>query len=130
MKQRTFTALSCLLWITTAVWAQTGTPPGAPTSPAATGTRSTGSLHGTVEDTTGGIIPGATVTLMSPTGQVIKQTTAGADGSYTFRGIAPGTYSIVATYAGLQQQNPISVSINRVTTSTLTSSWWCRNKNK
>ena len=111
MKQRTFTALSCLLWITTAVWAQTGTPPGAPASPAATGTRSTGSLHGTVEDTTGGIIPGATVTLMSPTGQVIKQTTAGTDGSYTFRGIAPGTYSVVATYAGLQQQNPISVSV-------------------
>jgi hypothetical protein len=67
-------------------------------------------IHGTVTDATGGIIPGAKVQLMNSAAQTLQQTEAGSDGSYSFRGVAPGTYSVVASFPGLQQQSPIAVS--------------------
>ncbi len=69
-----------------------------------------GVVRGTVKDGTGGIIPGATVTLTDATnaGQTV---TTGADGGYVFRGVSAGTYSVVVTYTGLQQQTPIAVSV-------------------
>jgi hypothetical protein len=75
------------------------------------GTRGTrGTLQGTVTDNTGGVIPGATVTLLKPAGTV-GTTTTGADGSYSLRGVAPGTYSVTVSYSGLQQVKPMAVTI-------------------
>src|SRR5579875_1390387 len=71
---------------------------------------STGSVRGTVKDDTGGVIPGAVVTLATQSGTV-QTVKSGADGSYTFRGVAPGTYTVSATYAGLQQQGVIAVTV-------------------
>jgi hypothetical protein len=75
----------------------------------AQGTRG-GSVQGTVKDDTGGIIPGATITLANESGAV-QTTKAGSDGSYTLRGVAPGTYSVTATYKGLQQATVLVVSV-------------------
>ncbi|HLH03489.1 MAG TPA: carboxypeptidase-like regulatory domain-containing protein [Bryobacteraceae bacterium] len=82
------------------------TPP-----PAAAASRSipagNATVRGTVKDSTGGIIPGARVTLTSSDGAT-KITTTGTDGSYVFH-VAAGTYSVSVTYTGLEQQKPLLV---------------------
>ncbi|HEY3458798.1 MAG TPA: carboxypeptidase regulatory-like domain-containing protein [Bryobacteraceae bacterium] len=69
-----------------------------------------GSVQGTVKDDTGGIIPGAAVTLANDSGTV-QTTKAAGDGTYTFHGVPPGTYSVTATYKGLQQATVLVVSV-------------------
>jgi hypothetical protein len=56
-------------------------------------------VHGTVTDPDQAVIPGATVTLTTSSGkgQIVQ---SGADGSYTFRSVAPGTYSLTVTMHG------------------------------
>jgi hypothetical protein len=53
-------------------------------------------LHGQVVDQTGAIIPKATVTITTP-GRAANITTARADGSYSFNGLAPGDHTLQAT---------------------------------
>jgi hypothetical protein len=72
--------------------------------------RSGGSVSGTVKDSTGGVIPGATIALMNTSGTVATATTD-ADGTYTLRGIAPGTYSVNVTYSGLAQVKPVLITV-------------------
>lgn len=86
---------------------QTPPPAGAPARRPA---RSGGSISGTVKDNTGGIIPGASVTL-SNEGGTVRTVTTGADGSYVFRGIGAGVYTISATYSGLQQEGITAVTV-------------------
>ncbi|MDQ2713191.1 MAG: carboxypeptidase-like regulatory domain-containing protein, partial [Acidobacteriota bacterium] len=80
------------------------TPAGRPTS------SSPGVVRGTVKDGTGGVIPGAKVTL-TDADNATQTATTGADGTYVLRGVAPGTYSISAAYTGLQQQAPLAISV-------------------
>src|SRR2546428_483079 len=51
----------------------------------------TATLRGTVTDDSGAIVPGAKITLTANSGTV-NTAVAGADGSYSFTGIAPGDY--------------------------------------
>ena len=62
----------------------------------------TGTLHGTVQDPSGAVVPNATITAISLTGGGVQplQTKSGADGQYAFRSIAPGSYSVTATAKG------------------------------
>ncbi len=89
---------------------------GAPQSPAAqaparvTQPSGSGTIRGSVKDDTGGIIPGAVVTLANPSGTV-QTVNSGGDGGYVFRGVPPGSYTVSATYAGLQQEGIIAVSV-------------------
>ncbi len=69
-----------------------------------------GSVQGTVKDATGGIIRGATVTLNSDSGTV-QTVTSGADGTYVFRNVAAGTYTVSSFTKGLQQANASIVSV-------------------
>ncbi|HEX8130104.1 MAG TPA: carboxypeptidase regulatory-like domain-containing protein [Pyrinomonadaceae bacterium] len=59
----------------------------------------TGSLRGTISDEFGGIVVGATVTLIDAAGTE-KTATTNDDGVYTFTNLAPGTYSVRATTTG------------------------------
>ena len=86
--------------------AQTSASPARRTAAAA----SSGSIRGTVKDDTGGVIPGAVVTLTSPAGTA-QTTNTGADGTYSFRGEAPGTYTLSTTYPNLQQTKPVTVVV-------------------
>ena len=52
-------------------------------------------VTGTVIDETGGVLPGATVTLTGPNVRAV--TTSGGDGAYRFAAVAPGTYQIAVT---------------------------------
>jgi hypothetical protein len=58
----------------------------------------TGTLHGQVQDPSGAVVPGAAISLTGSPATL--QTKSGADGQYTFRSIAPGSYSITVTAKG------------------------------
>ena len=70
-----------------------------------------GTVTGAVKDTTGAIIPGATVTLTGDDGKT-QQAQTGADGAYTFRAVAPGTYSVSADSKGLQQTGGVALLVS------------------
>ena len=63
-----------------------------PCEPHAPRIKDGGSVRGTVKDDTGGIIPVLRYRLRTP-GRVLNPP-LGLDGSYVFRGVAPGTYSV------------------------------------
>lgn len=67
-------------------------------------------VTGSVKDDTGGIIPGATVTLATDSGTV-QTVQTGGDGNYTFRNVPPGNYTVSATYQGLQQEGASLISV-------------------
>jgi len=58
-----------------------------------------GTVHGTVLDPDDALIPGATVTLTSTSGKS-QSTPSGSDGTYTFRNVAPGTYTVTVNAPG------------------------------
>ena len=64
-----------------------------------------GSIFGTVSDGTGARLPGVSVTVASPQllgGQQVRAT--GADGTYRFVNLSPGTYSVSFDLQGFQSQ--------------------------
>ena len=56
-------------------------------------------VHGMVVDPDDALIPGATVTLTSSSGKA-QTTTSKSDGTYSFRGVAAGTYTVTAMSPG------------------------------
>lgn len=73
--------------------------------------QSTGTIRGNVKDDTGGVIPGATVSVTGNNLPKALTTTTQADGSYTVRNVPPGTYSLTATYPNLEQPAPLTVTV-------------------
>ena len=67
---------------------------------------STGSIRGSVADPSGALIPQATITATSASGQVFTAT-SDSGGVYTLRGLPPGTYTLKTTAQGF------SVNINQ-----------------
>jgi hypothetical protein len=62
-----------------------------------------GEVGGLVTDSSGGTVPGATVTLVGPGGMVRNAMTAG-DGSFVFAGVSPGRYRISAELSGFKKR--------------------------
>jgi hypothetical protein len=58
----------------------------------------TAALSGQVQDPSGAVVPSAAVSLTHDTSTV--QTKSGSDGRYSFRSLAPGSYSVTATAKG------------------------------
>ena len=105
MNSRTLFALVTALAFASTLGAQgstTQSPPGRGVGP--------GIIRGTVKDDTGGVIPGAVVTLANQNGTV-QTTHTNNVGSYVFHAVAPGTYTVSATYSGLQQEGTKSVTL-------------------
>lgn len=72
----------------------------------------TGEILGTVKDTSGAVIPGATVTLTNQdTGQVAT-TVSGAGGEYTFSPVKLGHYSVVAEFKGFQRVEHTGITVD------------------
>ena len=73
----------------------------------------TGTLLGTLQDSTGAVIPGANVTLTNEGTNVTNRTTAGPQGFYTFPNLTPGQYSVSVEAKGfkteLSQHNQVNV---------------------
>jgi hypothetical protein len=80
----------------------------------------TGSIQGTVVDSTGAVLPNASITLTNNATQVKRAGVSGNDGLYSFPNIDIGTYTLSVTAAGFKtydQQNIIlevgsSIAIN------------------
>src|ERR671938_632282 len=61
-------------------------------------------IQGTVTDTAGGVVPGATVTLTSKETNKTQTATSSDEGFYRFDQLAPGTYTLSAEKAGFKKQ--------------------------
>ncbi|MGB6608668.1 MAG: carboxypeptidase-like regulatory domain-containing protein, partial [Acidobacteriaceae bacterium] len=70
-----------------------------------------GSLTGTVIDSSGAVIPGATVVLTNPATQAAKTATTNATGFYTFNELAPGSYTVKVTANGFKEEDFSDVAI-------------------
>jgi hypothetical protein len=68
------------------------------------------SVHGTVSDPTGAVIPSSLVTLTAVDGTA-KTAIAGAAGEYTIDQVAPGSYTVSATADGFSASEPKSVMV-------------------
>ena len=63
----------------------------------------TGTLLGTVQDSTGAVVPSASVTLTNEGTNVVNRTTTGPQGFYTFPNLTPGLYSVTVESGGFKQ---------------------------
>jgi hypothetical protein len=61
-------------------------------------------------DETGAVVPGASVVLNGPNGAA-KTATSASDGSYSFIGLAPGSYTVRVSAPDLTQAQPVKVTL-------------------
>src|SRR5688572_28081996 len=75
----------------------------------------TGAIQGTVRDSSGAVIPGATITLTSTTMGISFHTTTNDSGNYLFPAVRIGSYTVGAELAGFApaRQEGISLSIQQ-----------------
>ena len=79
----------------------------------------TGALTGTVTDPTGAVVPNVTVTLTSSDTNQARTANTGADGTYKFGLLPPGTYRIRFAAPGFKTSEIGGVTINVTETPTL-----------
>ena len=58
------------------------------------GASSTGSINGKVADSSGGVLPGVTVTASSPSMMGVQTSVTDTGGNYRFPAVPPGTYTV------------------------------------
>ncbi len=71
-----------------------------------------GSLSGIVQDTTGAIIPGATVTIQNTASGAQRHLQSNSAGAFTFSAIPSGDYKVTVEHAGFKQLVRASVHLN------------------
>ena len=82
-----------------------------PLAPAAAQTVTTGSIAGTVSDSQGGVLPGATVTAVHvPTGTSYEAVT-GTDGRFSILNVRVGPYTLSAAMSGFKDQKQENVEV-------------------
>ena len=64
--------------------------------------QTTGSLSGTVLDSSGAIIPGAEVTLLDTKSKAKRVTVSNGEGFFTINAVQPGNYNLVITEKGFE----------------------------
>jgi hypothetical protein len=72
----------------------------------------TGALTGTVSDPTGGVVPGATVTIISTDTNQSRTASTGADGTYRFALLPPGSYRVRFNAVGFKTAEVPAVTVN------------------
>ena len=82
------------LWVVALLWL--------PLASAAEGQTSTGSLAGTIRDVSGGVIPGAVVTVKNAATGIARSATTDAEGRYRIPNLEPGDYEVRATLTGFR----------------------------
>ena len=75
----------------------------------------TGSILGTISDSTGAVVPGAKVSLTNEGTNLTIMTTSKDDGAYTFTPVKIGLYTVAAEATGFQKvaQSHITVNIDQ-----------------
>src|SRR5215470_14388356 len=74
--------------------------------------QTTGSIEGTLTDSSGSPLPGASVEIKSPSLLGTRTAVTNADGRYRFPAIPPGTYSLTATLSGFKKVERTGVKVN------------------
>src|SRR5260370_33132074 len=72
----------------------------------------TGTILGTVTDATGGVIPGAKVTIRNEGTSLTQSTTTSGSGSYVFTPLRIGTYSVEVEKEGFKRQRRAALELN------------------
>ena len=90
--------LCVLLGTNTTVWGQTAT----------------GTIRGSVQDSSGGVLPGATITLTNTGTNAVQATVSDGRGQYLLAGLFPGTYDLKVEMDGFKtyEQKAITLSPN------------------
>ena len=70
-----------------------------------------GSMEGVVRDTSGGVLPGVTVTLQNASGAKLEAVTD-AEGVFRFPSVAPSTYSVAANLSGFATRTVSNVQVS------------------
>src|SRR2546427_309499 len=70
-----------------------------------------GTFHGTVSDSSGAILPGATVEVKNASTDLVRQTTTTGDGFYTITQLPPGHYAITASKTGFTTARQADVEL-------------------
>src|ERR1043165_1478260 len=65
--------------------------------------QATGQIFGKVTDSTGGVLPGATVTVSGPTLQAPLVAVTAASGAYSFPSVPIGTFSVTIEMSGFKK---------------------------
>jgi len=89
--------LCALLLTTTHAWAQGST---------------TGTIRGTIQDPTGGVLPGATVTLINEGTKATQVAVSDGRGQYILSGIFPGTYDMKVELSGFKSYEQMAIAIS------------------
>ena len=85
MRLRSFAALLAMALLAAPVWAQ----------------EQRGSIEGVVKDSSGAVLPGATVEAKSG-GSGVLSTTSDSQGNFRFPSVLPGIYEVSATLSGFK----------------------------
>ena len=75
------------------------------------GQETTGIILGSVKDSTGGLIPGAKVTVTDRETGSIRQSVTDAQGAYTVPSLPPGIYSVSVEFTGMQRASRQNVQV-------------------
>jgi len=72
-------------------------------------------ITGTITDPSGAVVPNATVTIRNEGTSVADHTTTGSAGTYAFRGVNPGTYSVTVEAQGFKKnvQSGVIVEVSK-----------------
>jgi hypothetical protein len=68
-------------------------------------------LHATVTDPAGAVIPGASISILTPGGHTIAGLTTDASGTYQSRSLAPGIYIVVVSAQGFASSSSQAVTL-------------------
>jgi hypothetical protein len=80
-------------------------------------TQSTGDITGAITDPSGGLVPGAKVTLKDEAKGSVQDTTSNKDGAYRFYLLPPGPYTVTVTATGFSTQTaPVQVGVGQIAT--------------
>jgi len=81
-------------------------------TPAAFGQRDTGTILGTVYDSTGAVIPSARVTITNEETGISQSSQTRADGTYVFTPLRIGSYTVEVEFEGFQKSRRPGVSVS------------------
>jgi Carboxypeptidase regulatory-like domain len=81
--------------------------------------QATTSVRGTITDTSGGSVAGATVTVTNTETRIERSATSGSDGTYQFLLLPPGTYKLTVTARGFQRYEETGLQLLVNTPATL-----------
>jgi hypothetical protein len=72
----------------------------------------TATVRGTIQDPTGGVIPGATVTIINVGTKGVNTTVSDDRGQYLFAGLFPGTYDLRVELSGFKAYERTAISLS------------------